>query len=56
MDPQELAKNFLAEPTKEVLEKITELVKENPAAAVGIVGMMGFAYITKLTLEAVKPK
>lgn len=52
MDATELAKNFSDLPSKEVLDKILALVKENPAAAIAIVGIIGIAYLGKLGIEA----
>jgi len=52
LDATELAKNFADLPSKEVLDKITTLVKENPAAAIAIVGILGIAYLAKLGIEA----
>ena len=52
MDPKEVALEFLAKPTTEVLEKVTTLVKENPSAAIVIVGMLGIGYLAKLGVES----
>ncbi|MDH0739798.1 hypothetical protein [Achromobacter spanius] len=54
MDITNAAQGFLDLPTEKALEKIVELVKENPAAAIAIVGILGTAYLTKLGIEAVK--
>lgn len=54
MEATELAKSFANLPTKELLDKITDLVKENPAAAVAIVGILGISYIAKLGIEGQK--
>lgn len=50
----ELAKSFMEAPSEATLEKLIELIKNNPAAGITIVGILGVAYITKLGLGAVK--
>ncbi|AKQ61188.1 hypothetical protein [Bordetella hinzii] len=54
MDIIGAAQGFLEVPSEKALEKIVELVKENPAAAVAIVTVFGMAYVAKLGIEAAK--
>lgn len=56
MEIAEMAKDFAAAPTKELLEKLTELVKANPTAAVAVVGILGIAFVSKIGMDNLNQK
>lgn len=56
MDPGSMVNGFFSGSSEKTLEKITELAKDKPAVAIGIVALAAIVYVTKIVVDASQNK